>query len=558
MLRTHQNDALVIAGDPEFGRGLTDIMAAVTPGGGKSSLPVILGLRAIAMGLATKICWVVPRDSLKKQAAAAFMDPRFRELLGHRMEIRDSGNDLDPSRGSFGYATTYHAIGVDPQLHCAEFHRHRYVLVLDELHHVAEGSLWHEALQRLVDSAVMVIRLSGTLSRDDGKRIAFVRYDDIGDGTHEVQLQSSADYRVIRYTRAQGLAEKAILPIYFERVDGAARWRDTKGVEREVGSLVGAGTNGSQAVFSLLRSDFARDLLRSMIEHWKGYVRENPNAKFLVVAPTIAMCREYLRMLHHLGVTNVDKATSDDGEGARNIDRLKGRVPPAQRLQGIVTVGMAYEGLDCPEITHIACLTQVRSAEWLEQMLARATRVDYAAGPYEEQAAHVWAPDDDAFSAAIKRIREEQAPYVVERDKKARKAVEMVDEDGPAFEVLEGTSTAARAQDVQTGAVIESHELGRLKQVQQETGFFQMNLFEIQKVVDPIGPAAGAKASLTLKEQERLARKKLHQLAGRKAGGNPKIIIEINTKIRRRFGVPRENMSVAQLNAAINFLEQIV
>ena len=36
-----------------------------------------------------------------------------------------------------------------------------------------------------------------------------------------------------------------------------------------------------------------------------------------------------------------------------------------------MTVGMAYEGLDCPEITHIACLTQVRSAEWLEPMLAR-------------------------------------------------------------------------------------------------------------------------------------------------------------------------------------------
>ena len=84
-------------------------------------------------------------------------------------------------------------------------------------------------------------------------------------------------------------------------------------------------------------------------------------------------------MLHHLGVTNVDKATSGDGEGARNIDRLKGRVPPAQRLQGIVTVGMAYEGLDCPEITPIACLTQVRSAEWLEQMLARDPR-DYSAG----------------------------------------------------------------------------------------------------------------------------------------------------------------------------------
>ena len=76
-------------------------------------------------------------------------------------------------------------------------------------------------------------------------------------------------------------------------------------------------------------------------------------------------------MLHDIGVSNVDKATSDDGEGARNIDRLKGRCPPAKRLQGIVTVGMAYEGLDCPEITHIACLTRCGRQNGWKRMLAR-------------------------------------------------------------------------------------------------------------------------------------------------------------------------------------------
>ena len=176
----------------------------------------------------------MPRDSLKKQAAEAFADPRWRSYLGHRCDIREADNEPDPSRGSKGYATTIQAIGADPALHARDFQRYRYVLVIDEMHHVAKGSLWAEALGALIEHAAMVIYMSGTLSRDDNKPIAFIRYEDLPDGTSGVVLESEPDYRVIRYTRAQALAEEATLPIYFERLDGAARWIDVQGVEREV------------------------------------------------------------------------------------------------------------------------------------------------------------------------------------------------------------------------------------------------------------------------------------------------------------------------------------
>ena len=144
--------------------------------------------------------------------------------------------------------------------------------------------------------------MSGTLSRDDDKRIAFINYNDIGGDEHEVQLDSDRSYKVLRYTRKQALAEEAILPIFFERLDGQARWIDRKGVEKDVSSLVGAGLNGSQAIYSLLRSDYAEEMIRAMITHWRGYVKENPRSKFLVVAPNIALSREYLRIVRSLGV----------------------------------------------------------------------------------------------------------------------------------------------------------------------------------------------------------------------------------------------------------------
>ena len=86
-----------------------DVLAAVTPGGGKSLLPVIAAARMIAAGIVERVCWVVPRDSLRLQAEEAFADPTWRIALGHGLSVRAADNAPDPSRGLAGYVTTYQA-----------------------------------------------------------------------------------------------------------------------------------------------------------------------------------------------------------------------------------------------------------------------------------------------------------------------------------------------------------------------------------------------------------------------------------------------------------------
>jgi hypothetical protein len=76
---------------------------------------------------------------------------------------------------------------------------------------------------------------------------------------------------------------------------------------------------------------------------------------------------------------------------------------------------MAYEGLDVPAITHIACLTHIRSKPWIEQMIARATRFDGEAGPWEEQMAYVYVPDDRFMNAIIANMQDEQQSVVKTR-----------------------------------------------------------------------------------------------------------------------------------------------
>lgn len=52
--------------------GVHDILTAVTPGEGKSLLPVIVAATLIAVGTIERIVRVVPRNNLRPQAAGGF------------------------------------------------------------------------------------------------------------------------------------------------------------------------------------------------------------------------------------------------------------------------------------------------------------------------------------------------------------------------------------------------------------------------------------------------------------------------------------------------------
>ncbi|MDH5774216.1 MAG: hypothetical protein OEZ57_04805, partial [Nitrospirota bacterium] len=70
----------------------------------------------------------------------------------------------------------------------------------------------------------------------------------------------------------------------------------------------------------------------------------------------------------------------------------------------LITVAMAYEGLDVPAITHLICLTHIRTKPWIEQVVHRATRMDPLAGPYADQRAYIYAPDDRPFRECLDYI----------------------------------------------------------------------------------------------------------------------------------------------------------
>ena len=110
---------------------------------------------------------------------------------------------------------------------------------------------------------------------------------------------------------------------------------------------------------------------------------------------------------------------------------------------------MAYEGLSVDEISHIIALTHIRSVPWIEQMLARAVRINKQAGPYESQVAHIFAPDDILFRDICSKIEAEQLPIV--RTKNASEQRDLFGEGGGGGGIIPLGGRITRTRDFSIG-----------------------------------------------------------------------------------------------------------
>jgi len=412
-LRKHQREFETTINKIANGLNIRTIYCHVTPGGGKSILPIIAGRLIGFANRADKLCWIAPRLSLINQAEREFINPYFRHFLGHELEIRSSTNENNPSRNLNGFATTYNAVGMDEGILESEFERYRYILIMDEFHHVALESVWHAALAPLFRLAAVRVMMTGTCERGDGQKIAFMPYRQNGCGLVP-DLKDTPDTAVIRYTRADALAERAIIPLAFHLSDGQASWQTRAGQVKKVQSLDRMSDfDATKALYTALRTEYAEDLLKAGLAHWQEHRKTNPEAKCLVVCSDIKQAERHTKNLKEWGLTRLDIATSDDSASAlKAINKMK-----AGRLDVLVTVAMAYEGLSIPAVSHIICLTRIRSTPWIEQMTARANRIDPNGGPYDQQIGHIFAPADPLFKEIVSRIEAEQLPILQQRQR---------------------------------------------------------------------------------------------------------------------------------------------
>lgn len=389
-LRQHQQDLKdIISRQSEPG----NVLMHVVPGGGKSLLPGLLLERYSDH----KIAWFVPRLSLRRQAALG-----LKRVFGIDVHEVDDKTHVNPSKGTRGFVATHQSLLTNLSMFNFELKRSRYIVVVDELHHAKMGVYGDEpnatarALAKLADAPIMY--MTGTLDTNDNQRVYGIPYR-YSAGVGHVIDSESFDGSVIRYTREKALREGAIVPIKFELHDGDVSWKDGESEPASSMKLSQATKkDAGSALFTALNTKFARQLFENAYDKW----RSNGD-RFLVVVSRQKEAKEYFDLLRGRGV-RVGLAIQDNADAQGDIEAFR-----RGELHALVTVQMAYEGLDVPEITHLACLTRIRSVPWIEQMLARAWRA--APG---KQVAHAFIPSDVLMMEVVDRIRAEQEAVIRE------------------------------------------------------------------------------------------------------------------------------------------------
>lgn len=545
-LRKHQNEMLQIARSIKVEANIKRIYCDITPGGGKSGLPVILASELIK-GSFDAICWITPRLSLQVQAERSFLSPVFRGILGHNHEIRISTNEFDPARQSSGFVTTYQAVQVGWNTLVQEFKRKRYILFLDEPHHIKQGGSWEYPVSRLIDLSELVVFASGTFQRGDKSPIAFIPYQQGENGLLEANFSEESNARVIKYSRRDALRENAIVPLHFPLFDGTTTYLNQDGQEVTINSLADE-VDYSDALFSALQTDYAYQLLESCVNAWWDYKKHIfHKAKLLVVAPRIETAKKYKKFLQKRGIDCLIATSADSKEALTNIERYKGKQYP--EVDVLITVAMAYEGLDVPPITHIACLTYIRSAPWLEQCFNRASRT------YEGKTHGViYGPDDYAFRAVIDQIRADQE--AVAKELQPPRDIERSSTERQSIIPLNGQVTRQRMLDLE-GDETDYQETQAILDAMKKHGVFGVSPLSVKAIMAEVGQVIKIKElnvttdlsspKLTLSQKEQKLRKAIEDHNRKFSYYNNLDPWHLNQIIKAEFLKPRDEMSYQEL-----------
>lgn len=388
LLRPHQklfdnHCKSILSGSP-----IKTINIYAKPGSGKSLLPAIAS--QLIIDDSYKICWLVPRDSLRTQGESDFTGSGHYDV-GDK-DIRAADGSGDPIRdGVCGCISTYQSVSANPEKFINLSKKYKLILFLDEYDSLIGESQWSVPVREMYDSSFLRVCMTGTINRSDSQQIEFTPYDENG----MIDFSETDERKWIIYDTKQALKDGSILPLDATLIQGSGSYVDLDGITRRFDKFTGKGDELRCASMT----EYSEQLFHVALNHWNEYRKRHPWSKFLVIATNISIAKQYHEWFNANG-HNFAIATSEDSEEAKNIMRqFKKDNSQFGSYDGLVSVNMIYKGMNCPQCTHMVVLTNIRGEAYLDQAFGRVQRrfKDKTHG-------YLFGPDDPRLREVLKNL----------------------------------------------------------------------------------------------------------------------------------------------------------
>jgi superfamily II DNA or RNA helicase len=421
-----------------------DFLVSATPGAGKTTFALTLAQRLRSSKAVNRVIVVAPTDHLRTQwadAAAAMglvLDPT----------LKNSAGPVRP--GMDGYVTTYAQVAGHPMLHRARTQNARTLVILDEIHHAADGMSWGVAVSEAFTPARRRLCLTGTPFRTKpDERIPFVQYEDGDDG-----LLSVADYS---YGYREALSDAVVRPVVFAAYSGTSRWMNSAG-EVLSASLSEAGTKALEEAAWRTALDPAGEWIPHVVAAADARLSDiraagSPDAGGLMLATDQDTARAYAKVVKRVTGQAPVLVLSDDPRSSKRIEAFR-----AGTDRWIVAVKQVSEGVDVARLSVCVWACSFRTPLFFAQAVGRVVR---ARNPRES--ATVFLPAVRPLLALAAALEDERNHVVRVRqgeDAHDLATVERVaTEAGPGITALEAQAEFAHLLHGGRAIVAEQQEL---------------------------------------------------------------------------------------------------
>lgn len=388
-LRDWQQEALPIILEALTMQRIATVMAA--PGAGKTLFSGAAFIAGQEAGLWNRLLVVVPRVPLVEQWAAALLHG-CHIALDTADGARASGRELQRMDG---ICTTYQSLlsARVRERHLDALREARTLVILDEVHHLGQpvnddngGAAWAKAIAEVVGdiqtrlNVAGVLNLSGTLFRTSPtERISTVQYTEVVGAKGEPRIQAIANYEI----HPERLVREGLLrPPDLFRVGATVEIVNLATAQVTVSAIADLADDADKRIALRrlnLREEWKSELVKVTLDELERRHRDSKQApvKALIVTHRQDMAKAFAEEVdrqmraRHLQPL-AECVVSDDGPDAyRRLDDFRQK----QRVGVLCTVGMAGEGYDCAEIAVVTYATNVRTAQYIRQVVARGQRV---------------------------------------------------------------------------------------------------------------------------------------------------------------------------------------